>query len=138
MKFGEKIRALRRQRKLTQDELAEHLGVSKRTIAAYESCASYPRRREIYEQLAQIFGVDVNYLRAEDEEFVTAAAEEYGSRGRRQAEAILAQAGELFAGGSLSETDEIRFLTELQQLYIDSKQRAKRFTPRRYLGRDDQ
>lgn len=133
MKFGEKVKKLRKEMKLSQGELAEKIGVSARSVAAYEAGTSYPRYKETYEALAAALGVDVNYLRTEEEEFMEEVGQQYGTRGQRQATAILSEARQLFAGGDLSEEDKLAFVTELQQLFLDSKQRAKRFTPRKYL-----
>ena len=85
MKFGEKVKELRTKMNLSQPELAKALGVSTRTIAAYESCNSYPRRQEMYDKLAEIFGVSVDYLRTENDAFLTEAGEQYGRRGQLQA-----------------------------------------------------
>ena len=137
MKFGEKVKKLRKDMKLSQGELAEKIGVSCRSVQSYEAGTSYPRYKEIYEALAAALGVDVNYLRTEDEEFLEDVGQQFGSRGQRQATAILEEARQLFAGGELSEEDQIAFLTEMQQLFLDSKQRAKKFTPIRYRREND-
>ena len=136
MKFSEKVRQLRKGMKLSQGELAQKIGVSARSIAAYEAGTSYPRYKETYEALATALGVEVNYLRTEDEEFLEDVGQQYGSRGQRQAQAILGEARQLFAGGELSDDDKLAFLTEMQQLFLDSKQRAKKYTNRRYLQDD--
>lgn len=133
MTFGEKVKELRGQNKLSQPELGRRIGVSSRTIASYEAGTSYPKKREVYDLLAKEFGVDVNYLRTENEEFLTDVAAQYGARGVHQAQNILNQTAELFAGGSLDPDDEIAFLQEIQQIYLDSKQKAKKFTPKKYL-----
>lgn len=52
MKFGEKVRDLRKKNSLTQDELAKCLGVSKRTIIGWERDGRYPRNVEILEKMA--------------------------------------------------------------------------------------
>ena len=137
MKFSEKVKKLRKEMKLSQGELAAKIGVSARSVASYEAGTSYPRYKEIYEALAAALGVDVNYLRTEDEEFLEDVGQQFGSRGQRQATAILEEARQLFAGGELSEEDQIAFLTEMQQLFLDSKQRAKKFTPIRYRREND-
>ena len=136
MKFSEKVKKLRKSLKLSQSELAEKIGVSTRSVAAYEAGTSYPRYKETYELLAAALGVDVNYLRTEEEEFMEEVGQEYGTRGQRQAQSILNEAAGLFAGGELSDEDKLAFITELQQLFLDSKKRAKRFTPRKYLHED--
>ena len=132
MKFGDKVKELRTREKMTQAELAKVVGISPRTIFAYENEENYPRRREIYKKLADFFKVDLNYLLTEDEEFITYATEEYGTKGQEQAIELLEQASALFAGGDLSEDDQLAFVHEIQQLYLDSKERSKRFTPIRY------
>ena len=39
----------------------------------------------------------------------------------------------MFAGGELSDDDKTAFMDEIQMLYLDSKKRAKKFTPKKYL-----
>jgi len=133
MKFGEKVKELRSKKNMSQPELAKILGVSTRTIAAYESCNSYPRRQEMYDKLAEILGVSVDYLRTENDAFLTEAAEQFGRRGQLQAQEILEQTAQLFAGGFLSDDDELNFQMEMQKIFFDSKMRAKKFTPKKYL-----
>ena len=132
MKFGEKVRKLRNEKGWTQEELARKLGVNSRTVFTYEN-GTYPRYQKTYEELAALFKVPVDYLRTESEEFITEATAFYGRRGQAQAKAILDQTQQLFAGGELSEEDEIAFLRDIQTLYLDSKERAKKFTPKKYL-----
>ena len=137
MKFAEKLREQRKKRNMLQSEVADAVGITLRTYSNYEGGASYPRSREIYHKLASLFEVDVNYFLTEDEEFLTEAAEKYGRRGRAQAQAVLEQAAALFAGGELDEEDKIAFLNEIQGLYLDSKERARRFTPAKYRRQDE-
>ena len=68
----------------------------------------------------------------EEETFVTEAAEQYGLRGERQAQRIIEQTAALFAGGELTDEDKTAFMDEIQMLYLDSKERAKKFTPKKY------
>ena len=127
MTFGEKIKTLRSQKKMSQTDLAKSIGVSLRTIRGWE---------ELYNKLSNSLGCDVSYLMSDEENFITTAAEQYGSRGAKQAQAILEQTAALFAGGDLSDTDQIAFLNEIQSLYLDSKKRAKKFTPKKYLKQE--
>jgi transcriptional regulator with XRE-family HTH domain len=133
MKFGDKLKEQRGKRGLTQSEIADAIGVSTRTILYYEKGQTYPQSRLIYDKLADYFGVDINYFLTQDEQFLTEAAEKYGRRGRSQAEAILEQATALFAGGELDEDDKLAFVHEIQGLYLDSKERAKRFAPKKHM-----
>ena len=133
MTFGEKIKNLRKSKNLNQTQLANAIGVSLRTIRGWEIEGRYPKQHELYQKLADVLGCDVSYLMTEEEAFVTEAAEQYGSRGAKQAQQILEQAAAMFAGGELSDDDKTAFMDEIQMLYLDSKKRAKKFTPNKYL-----
>jgi len=133
MKFGEKLREQRNKAGLSQEELGKHVGITKRTIINYENGNSYPQDRKVYFKLAEYFDVDVNYFLTENEEFLTLAAEGYGKRGQEQANHILEQASALFAGGELSETDQLAFLHSMQAMFLESKEIARqKFTPKKY------
>ena len=69
MKFGEKLKELRKKMKMTQDEVAASIGISRRAYADYELKHIRPRRQETYDKLAKILGCDANYLRADDSAF---------------------------------------------------------------------
>ena len=133
MNFGEKVKELREAKGFSQPELGRRVGVSTLTIASYEAGKSYPKQREVYDRLAKELDVDVNYLRTENEVFMEEVGSRYGRRGVLQAKDILEQTAQLFAGGSLSDEDELAFITEMQRLYLDSKERAKKYTPKKYL-----
>lgn len=75
MKFGEKLKGLRQKRKLTQDEVATAIGVSRRAYIAYEQENVRPRKQETYDNLAKTLGCDVNYLRIDDNAFTAGASE---------------------------------------------------------------
>ena len=133
MKFGEKLREQRNKAGLSQEELGKYVGITKRTIINYENGNSYPQDRKVYFKLAEYFDVDVNYFLTENEEFLTLAAEGYGKRGQEQANHILEQASALFAGGELSETDQLAFLHSMQAMFLESKEIARqKFTPKKY------
>ena len=133
MKFAEKIRELRKERKMTQAELAKAIGVSPRTIQNYEIADAYPKKREIYDKLAEFFDVDVNYLRTEDEEFVADAREQYGSRGANDAIKLINQVSALFAGGDVDEDTKDEVMKALQNAYWQAKEINKKYTPKKYL-----
>ena len=68
MKFGEKVRDLRKKHSLTQDELAQCLGINKRTIIGWERDGRYPRSIEMLEKMADIFHVPLTYLQPDHNE----------------------------------------------------------------------
>jgi len=61
MTFSDKIKRAREVAKLTQNELAQEVGVSQRTIASYESGGA-KARRSTTEKLARALKVSVKYL----------------------------------------------------------------------------
>jgi len=133
MKFGDKVREQRKKAGLLQEDVAKAIGVTKRTLINYEKGTSYPQDRSVYIKLADFFKVDVNYFLTEDEEFITAAAESFGAKGQAQAQLIIEQATALFAGGELSENDQLAFIHTMQELYLQSKSIAReKFTPNKF------
>ena len=61
LKIGEKIRSNRRERNLTQEELANTLGVSKAAVSKWENNESYPDIT-ILPQIAQLFHITMDEL----------------------------------------------------------------------------
>ena len=132
MKFSEKLKEARKNAGLKQPELARAVGVSVRTIASYETGETYPRKRETYQVLADALNVDVHYLMNEEETFVLAAGQEYGSRGAKQAVKLIADMSALYAGGQLSEEDKDIVMRALQDIYWESKARnAQKYSPKK-------
>ena len=132
MKFGEKLRLARKRKKMTQEELAVQVGVSKRTIVNYESGEIYPKGRAMYTTLANVLDLEPSYLLSEDEEFILGVSEMYGVRGRMQARRLIDQVSAMFSGGELDDDDKLAFVHQVQELYLESKEYSKRFTPKKY------
>lgn len=59
--FGERLKALRREKKLTQKQLADNIDLVKSSICAYEQNTKYPSV-EVLIKLCQFFGVSSDYL----------------------------------------------------------------------------
>ena len=65
-KIGEKIRLLRLQNKMTQEQLADHLGVSYQSVSRWENGVTYPDI-EFLPAIAKYFSVTVDHLLGQDE-----------------------------------------------------------------------
>jgi transcriptional regulator with XRE-family HTH domain len=65
MDMHERIRQLRQEKKWSQVELAEKIGVHQKQISAYERGANNPST-EVLLKLARIFDVTVDYLAAHE------------------------------------------------------------------------
>lgn len=127
MKFAEKIRQLRLQKGLSQEAVAKAIGVTRRTYISYELDGRYPKTRARYGKLAEVFGVDTNYLYTENEDFVSKAGTRYGDRGIKQATALVTELSGLFAGGELTEEDRDAVMQSLQEAYWLAKRENQKY-----------
>lgn len=59
--LGEQLKQLRKERKMTQATLAEHLGVSIAAISAYENNSRLPSYDKLL-QIAKVFCVSIDWL----------------------------------------------------------------------------
>ena len=132
MKFCEKVKEARNNANMTQDEFAKAIGVSLRTITNYETGERFPKKRETYYKMAEVLKVDVNYLLTDDEEFLLEAEAKYGSKGAKQAKALVAEVSGLFAGGELADEDLDEMMKGIQEAYWIAKEKNKKYTPKKY------
>lgn len=132
MKFCEKLKEARTRAGLKQEELAKALGVFLRTITNYESGERYPKKREIYYKLAELFHTEENYFLNEDEDFLLTAAEKYGSKGAKQARELMEEVSGLFAGGNIADEDLDEMMRGIQEAYWIAKEKNKKYTPKKY------
>ena len=61
MELAKKLKELRKEKGLTQEELASQLFVSRTLISKYESGAIYPTKQNA-EKIAQVFDVNLSDL----------------------------------------------------------------------------
>lgn len=125
MLFGDKIKQLREQYGMTQNELGKLIGVSDRVLGYYEANERFPRKQEIIVKLANVFNVSVDYLLGTDGAFIEDASEKYGSVGHSQAQGVLKNVEMLFAGGELMEDDKDEVFRIISELYFDAKKKNK-------------
>lgn len=57
-----RIKELRKAKKITVKDLAEQLGIAQSMLTNYENGSSIPRDQSIWEKLSEYFGVSVSYL----------------------------------------------------------------------------
>ena len=136
MRFGEKLRMLRKEKSMTQAELAKRAGLGLKTITNYEKGSTYPQDRKVYAVLADILDTDPDYLHNENDDFVARAQQEFGYRGRIGAEKLVSELTGLFAGGDMAEEDVDELMLAIQEAYVDAKRRNKKYTPKKYMSSD--
>lgn len=144
MHFGERLLDLRSRKNMTQAELAEKLGVSRRSVLLYETTERMPRRNVLI-KIAEIFDMTVEQLldpdykeelRVEDMPLAPNAVTEYGdisnmtAEEREEMDKELQEALEhctlLFAGGEYPEEDKDKFYMALTHAYIVCKNNANK------------
>ncbi|HAS20718.1 MAG TPA: hypothetical protein DCR16_03185 [Lachnospiraceae bacterium] len=133
-KFGEKIKLRREELGISQEQLGNLCGVSRRTIVSYETMGKFPRASTL-SRLSRALGVTARYLSRDDlddpqagmeeEPFVQAAQEAFGRRAADEMAELLSRSQALFAGGSLSEDQKDLFFEAVSRAYFMNKQHAR-------------
>lgn len=62
MKFGDNLRNLRKSKKISQERLAEKVGVSRQSVSKWERGEAYPEMNEI-----ELYGEKVRYEYQDDD-----------------------------------------------------------------------
>lgn len=60
--FGNVLKKLRLEKGISQSELASDLGLAKSAICMYELCQRMPKADSTLKQIAEYFGVSLDYL----------------------------------------------------------------------------
>ena len=125
MTFAEKVKTARSELGDSQAQLAEKVGVSLRTIAAYEQGVKRPRQGTML-KLAKALKVSVKFLSDDD---CVDPLEEIEKDGyieeARDVDDLLKANAALFAGGELSQDQKDAFFEAVMKAYITCKEEAK-------------
>ena len=107
--IGLKIKNLRKSRKMTQEEFAEQIGVSRSTLSCYEIGQRTPHLKTL-QQIADIFGVGLDY---------------FGVAVKDEAFDLLARAKEVFENDNIPEHIKEELYHEFMKLYLSMKEVKK-------------
>lgn len=121
MVFSEKLKKHRINAGLTQDELGLKLGVTCRTIQNYESGSVYPKKRETYRQLAELFCTDIDYWLTESGSQAYLVDPQTAAR----KESLLVDVTKLFADKSLDNEELDRIMESIQDAYRIAKEQSR-------------
>lgn len=132
MNFATKLKNLRTEKNLTQEDLAKKSGISIKSISRYELGETIPRSRKYYEKLANALDVDIDYLFSQETNFLLNARKEFGYKGAKDAEEIVNGMIGLMAGGELPEEDKATILNAMQEAFYMVKIENKKYTPKKY------
>ncbi len=61
MTFGERLKQSRNRKQMTQEQVAQRIGIDFTTISKYENDRSQPDN-EVLQKLAQLYGVSIDWL----------------------------------------------------------------------------
>ena len=137
--MGEKLKALRLSRKMTITALSRASGLSDRAIRYMENNERQPSVDAI-RKLSAAFEISTDYFMDDNafqsevhkEEVLAQAKEKYGTRGMAQARRVYETARGLYAGGELDESERDAFRDLMMELFFETKEEAKKYTPRKY------
>lgn len=132
--FSEKVRDTRKLLHLNQEQLGILVGVSKRSIAAYESDNVIPRSSTLT-KLSNALNVSTDYLANENiddplyglekTEYIDEARERFGAKAAKEVEFLLERNSALFAGGDISQEAKDAYFEAVMKAYLTCKEEAK-------------
>lgn len=103
--ISRKLKALRRGRKLTQQEAADRLGLTRATIGNYETGRRSPHISEL-ERIGEFYGVGLDY---------------FGFASKDEVFDLLSRAREVFNNNRISKEAKDDLYKELMKLYLNVK-----------------
>jgi transcriptional regulator with XRE-family HTH domain len=132
--FALKVREAREALNLTQQSLADLIGVSKRSVASYETGGIIPRGNTV-RKLAKALLVSNDYLMNENIDdpkygiekspYVEEVGARFGNREAKEIDELLERNNALFAGGAVSEEAKDLFFLAVMKAYLFCKEEAK-------------
>lgn len=135
MTFSDKVKIARDKRGINQEQLAELMGVSRRSVVAWETTGTKPRGWRI-RKLAELLDVSEDYLEndeitdphygLEKKEYVEETRSLFGDRAAKEVDALLEKNVALFAGGEISQEAKDAYFEAVMKAYIACKEEAKR------------
>lgn len=101
--IGDKLRTVRRGRKLTQQELAERMDLSRATISNYEVGRRSPHLSEL-RRFAEFYGVSLDFfgIEAQDESFE-----------------LLSRARSVLCNSDIPKEERERVYREIMKMYLE-------------------
>ena len=137
MTFSDKVKKARELLGLTQHELAELVGVTKRAVAGWETEGALPRPATL-RKLADTLQISIEYLRIdsienplfgiEKKDYVDEARERYGEVAAKEMQFLLERQKVFFAGGEISQDAKDAFFEAVMKAYLACKEESKRKT----------
>ena len=106
MTVGSKIKNLRKSRRITQEDFAEKIGISRSTLSCYETEQRTPNLKTL-QQISEAFGVGLDY---------------FGISATDEAFELLARAKQVFESEDVSVDTKEALYHEFMKLYLKIKE----------------
>lgn len=104
--IGSKLKQLRQSKKLTQEEVATRVNITRSTVSNYERGRRTPHLKDL-QKLADVFGVGLDY---------------FGVSPKDEAFELLARAKQVFANNLISAEEKEELYMEFMRLYLTLKE----------------
>lgn len=101
--IGAKLKILRKGRKLTQEQLADRLGVNRATISNYEIGRRLPNLNDL-KRFAEFYGVGLDY---------------FGVVSKDEMFDLLSRARDVFESDAISKEQKEEIYREIMKLYLN-------------------
>lgn len=129
--IGERIKQLRKEHDLTQEQFGNLFGVVKSTVSMYESNKSIPDD-EMKKKIAEYFNVSLDWLMGRTDIRNPYIPEEYAQkykvtkRDLMQYEDFIEQAGIFFMNDEVAEEDKEKLFRDISELFWKAKEMNKK------------
>lgn len=127
MILSEKIKELRLEKEMTQEELAEKIGVARWSVTQYENGNRVPRKSTI-ERIAAVLDINPATLSDDtaelhtDEEIIerygATIKDKYGEEAKKGFRKMVLNNKPMFAGGLMPEQDRDKFIAAVAATYL--------------------
>jgi len=131
--YSERLKELRKNKKLTQKEVAEKIGVARTTYAMYEQNRREPDN-ETFQKIADFFNVTTDYLlgRTDDPTMTAKDEKDIAKRMEKIKEDLANNGGLSFYGEPLSEEAKQSLLEAMEFAVRQAQRINKKYIPKKY------
>lgn len=137
--FGERLRELRKSKKLTAKQFGEKFNLAESTISGYETGARKPDI-ELVRSFAQFFGVTTDYLLgvSDTPDLTEKDEKDIAKRMEQIRKDLTDEDGLTFYGEPMSEEAIESFLEAMEYAVRTTKRINKKYIPKKYRKEDNE
>lgn len=118
--FGDRLRLLRKEKRLTQEELAKTFYLNKSSISRYENNCQVPEH-DLLQKIADFFNVSMDYLLGRTDENTSTIVAPITKKDIKDHNTFMEDAKALFMNGEVAEEDKEKIFKDISDLFWESK-----------------